>query len=264
MRVMPRRLACPRSRRRKGPVADDRPADRESRLYALILGIGLSLRREVVRRVERAVSDERIGGALKLVGARLHHDADLRCRLASVRGFGRAREHLELLNRIDRRPHTSGVQLRIDVVGAIEQEAVEIFAAAVDAEREVTAHRPCGSLRRGHGAWREQRELEEIPAVERHVEDLPVLDNCADGGRVAPHIGNRRRDLDAIGQRTELQLRVRAPLLIDDEHDTLHVRLMPRRANFDTPRTGRAPRARTHRHRRSPSCVFRWSPRSRH
>ena len=161
-----------------------------------------------------------------------------------MRGLGRAREHFEFLNRIDRRPDPGRVQLRIDVVGAVEQEAVEIFAAAVDAERKIAAHRPCRSLRRGHGARREQRELEKIPAVERHVENLPVLDDRADRGRVAPHIGHRRRHFDAIGQRTDLQLRVGAPLLIHGEHDTLHVCLVARRADLDTPRTRRELRER--------------------
>ena len=45
-------------------------------------------------------------------------------------------------------------------------------------------------------------------------------------------------------KRTELQLRVGTALLIHDEHDALHVRLMPRRANLDAPRTGRELRER--------------------
>ncbi len=128
------------------PVTAYGAANRKSRLRPLIFRIGLSLGREVVRGVQRTVSDERIRSALKLVRARLRHDADLRGALAAMGSFGRAREHFEFLNRVDGRPNSRRVQLRIDVVCAVEQEAVEVFSSPIDAERKIAAHRARRSL----------------------------------------------------------------------------------------------------------------------
>ena len=216
-------------------VADDRSADRESRLRALILRIGLTFRREVVRRVERPVSEERVGCALQLVGARLHHHADLRSGLATMRCLRGARQHFEFLNRIHGRTHAGGVQLRIDVVGAVEQETVEILPATVDAEREIPADGARGSLRCRGGTGRKQCQLEKVSAVERHVQYLAVLDDGAHCRRIAPQIDVPRGHFDAIGERTDLQLRIGTPLLIHGEHDALYVRLVALRANFHPP-----------------------------
>ena len=220
-------------------VADDRAADRESRLRALVFRIGLPFRREIIRGVERAVPYECVRGALKLVGARLHHHADLRRALAAMRRFGRARQHLELLNRIHRRAHARRVELGIDVVGAVEQEAVEVFASAVDAERKVAAHRSRRSLRSRDGTGSEQCQLQKVPAVEGHVEYLAVFDDGSDRRRITPHIRSRCRYFDAFGHRADLQLRVRAALLIHREHNALHLHLVALHADLDPPCSGR-------------------------
>ena len=99
--IRPRRLVVGKEER---AVPDDGPADGESGLRALVLRIGLALRREIIRRVECAVTEERVRSTVQLIRARFHHHAHLRRALPAERGFGRAREHLEFLDRVDRRP----------------------------------------------------------------------------------------------------------------------------------------------------------------
>src|SRR5206468_11210987 len=91
-----------------------------------------------------------------------------------------SRQHFEFPYGVDLRLHAARIQLWVHVISAIEQKIVRILPSAVHAEREIAAHRSggalCGRKRTGH----EQRELEEIPAVERHIENLPVVDDGAE------------------------------------------------------------------------------------
>ena len=96
-------------------------------------------------------------------------DVDLARRVAAERRIVGGGHHLELPDGVDRRPHRRRVQLRVDVVDAVEQEVVEVLAPAVAAEREIAAHRAGRSLRRRRGARGQQRQLEEVAAVERQV-----------------------------------------------------------------------------------------------
>ena len=64
--IRPRRFVVGKEKR---AVPDDGPADGESGLRALVLRIGLALRREIVRRVERAVTEKRVRGAVQQIRA---------------------------------------------------------------------------------------------------------------------------------------------------------------------------------------------------
>ena len=64
------------------------------------------------------------------------------------------------------------VQLRIAVVGAVQQEIVRILARAVDVDGERAAHRSGRALRRRHDAGQQQAELIEIAPIEGQADDL--------------------------------------------------------------------------------------------
>ena len=54
---------------------------------------------------------------------------------------------------------------------------------------------PCGA---GDGAGREERELEEVAAVERQPADLPLVDERGERRRVAVDWDERRGDVDVL------------------------------------------------------------------
>ena len=129
--------------------------------------------------VERAVPEEAVRGTSHVVRSRLENHVHQAGRVQSGHGFRCACQHFEFADGVDRWLHAARIQLGVHVIGAIEEEVVRIFPSAVDAEREIAPHRSggalCGRKRAGH----EQRQLEKIPAVERHIENLAVVDDGA-------------------------------------------------------------------------------------
>ena len=107
--------------------------------------------RKEVAGVERIVAEVFVRGAVEIVGAGLGGDADRRTRRAPVLGRIRARDDLEFLNRIHRRPRHLGRQL-LDVlrdavvVHAVEQEVVLQRPRAVDVDAAGAAERRAATL----------------------------------------------------------------------------------------------------------------------
>ena len=218
-------------------IPEDRAANREAALRTMVVRIGLPFRREVVRGIERAVAEEGVRAAVEVVRARLEHHADLRSRLTPVRRSRRAGQHFEFPNRIHRRPHAHGIEFGIDVVHAVQREVVEVLASAVDAHREIAAHRAGGSLCRRIGTWSEQRQFEKVAAVEGQFQNLAVLDHGADRGRITTHVCEAGNHFDAIRQGTDLEPPIGSPLLIHLERQPLHEGLVTGGRNLDTPGT---------------------------
>ena len=78
--------------------------------------------------------------AVIVIGPRFENDINLRSRIATERSIVSARENLELADGVDRWTYAEGVQLRVNVVNAVEQEVVTVFARAVYAESEIATH----------------------------------------------------------------------------------------------------------------------------
>ena len=118
-------------------VADDRAAERSAELMAPVVGRRLAGGREVIARVERAIAQELVRRSAGAVGAGPGDDVDLGAGVPAVRRIVGGRQHAEFADAIDGRADGGRVQLRIDVVHAVEQEGIEVLAAAVRRECEV-------------------------------------------------------------------------------------------------------------------------------
>src|SRR5262249_29233337 len=163
----------------KRAVFKNRASQGESELVALISRVGLIGRGEEIARVEDLVAKEFIGRAVNPISPRFQNDVDLRARAASERSVVCAGQDLEFADRVDRRFDAEGVELRVYVVDAVEQEVVGVLARAVDVECEIAAHRTGGALSGRRGPGREQAQLQKVPAVERQPRYLPVVYHCA-------------------------------------------------------------------------------------
>ena len=117
---------------------DDRPAQVAAELILVVRGLRRARpEREEIVRVERVVAEVLVGGPMEVVGPGFGRHADGGAgRTAVLRGI-RARDDLELLNGVDRRPRYLRRQF-LDVLGdavvvhAVEQEIVLQRPGAVD------------------------------------------------------------------------------------------------------------------------------------
>ena len=221
------------------PVAADGPAHRPAKLVAAVVRGRLVARREEIPRVERSVAEEAVAGSVKAVGARLQHDVHLAGAVSPDLGLVAARQDLELADRVNRRPHGRRVQLRIDVVHAVEKKAVGVFAASGRSEGEIAAHRACRSLSGRGRAWHQQRQLEKVASVERQVHDLRVFHDRANRRRVALERDRRCRDDDLLGRRTDLKRHIQPKVLADKQLELLDVGLESRPGHLEPVRPGR-------------------------
>ena len=140
---------------------------------------------EIVLGVERRVARELEHGAVDLVGPRLGRRVDLRDRAAVLR-VEQAGNHVELLQRVDRRQQHVGVEVQVGVLDAVERVVVVVKALAGDVQGEAVAlpaHALLALARRravGGRARNERRELQVVASVERQLDDGAVLDHRAD------------------------------------------------------------------------------------
>ena len=159
----------------------DGAAERRAEVVALELGDAGAV--EVVARVEEAVAEELVDGAVELVGAAGGGDGYLRAVALAVGGGVGVGDDVELANAIDAEelaggPAGGGVdQRRAGVLDAIEEEEIVLRAAAGDGEH--AAHRGIrGSDAAAalvgvvHGAGVQQDELVVAAAVEGESFDL--------------------------------------------------------------------------------------------
>ena len=173
--------AFPRSEKER-LVLMDRSAESGAVLVAVqrVLGATEFVGKEI-RRIEVRVAQVLEDRAVELVGAALGYDAHLGAVAAAELGGGHAGLHGELLHRVgdaeiaQRRP-----DLGIDVTDAVQQEVIGLRPCAGDVE--AAALLP--GLRR-HGARREEREIQVLPRVQRHIGDGARIDHAADGALVA-------------------------------------------------------------------------------
>src|SRR5688500_19399879 len=112
----------------EGSIADDRPTERAAHLLATVVGCRLVAGSKSVARVESASPEEAVQCAVKVVGSRLRHHVDLRRRITSKGSVVSIGEHFEFANRIDGRAHAGRVEFRINVIEAVEQEALGVFS----------------------------------------------------------------------------------------------------------------------------------------
>ena len=69
---------------------------------------------------------------MELAGARRGHDVDLAAARAAHLGRVAAGLHLELLHRVRRRAEVLGVEGRVRIGGAVQQEVVRVRPVAAD------------------------------------------------------------------------------------------------------------------------------------
>ena len=154
-------------------AADDRTAGGEAELVRQVLALldAGAVGEEVVG-VQRVVAVELPHAAAELVGARLERRVEHRAAGAPVLGAERARQDLDLVDRVDR---------RLDDVGDAAQE-VDVAGVVVDAVEQVVVLRRAGRrwrrtsaarARRAAAARRrrEPREDRVVAAVDRQVFD---------------------------------------------------------------------------------------------
>ena len=148
--------------------------------------------------------------AVQAVRARLRDHVHL-ARLAPEFGGVDAGLHLEFFERVDRRQEDVGVEVDVGVVDAVERVVVEFAALPrnrqllVGARAALAVARLAGAGKLGADVRAQRDQLEIVSAVERQLDDAPVLDDGADGRirgfdqRRDP--GHRRRFGDACPTR---------------------------------------------------------------
>ena len=137
-------------------------------------------------------------GAVILVGAGLGEHVDLRGLAAELRRID-AGLHLEFLQRVDRRHHHEGIEIRVGVLHAVERVVIEIGALPGDRNglRRADAALPRAGLSLAGEARRyvrrQRNQLQVVAAVQRQFHDALVLDDRADRGVV----GDQQRRVGA-------------------------------------------------------------------
>ena len=182
----------------------------------------LVLRCEVVLRVEGPRPPELVSGRRHPVRARARDDVHLRPGAFAEARIRHAADHLEFPNGVNRRAHGHRIQLRIEVVRAVEQEGVRILARAVDVERKIAPHRPGRPLCRGRRPHREQRQIEEVAAVERQIRDPVRIEARGERCRRPVH-GRRRRNRHGFRHLARLQHHVETQSLVHLKRERLQV-----------------------------------------
>ena len=178
-------------------VLKDWTADKSAEIIPLQLALGLVVfLEEVVRGVERVVTDEVEPAAAELVRAAAGHDVDLRAAGAAELGAVAVAENLELLDGFERGVHqhrgvsaeivvvctVHGPQVRRHTAAADRQESPSEQPLVLDVEEIVLAH-----------ARHERRQLHEVAPVERELARLLAGDDARDV--TADHLDGRGRRL---------------------------------------------------------------------
>ena len=196
-------------------VLKDWTADKSAEIIPLQLALGLVvLLEEVIRGVERVVTDEVEPATAELVRAAAGHDVDLRAAGAAELGAVAVAENLELLDGFERgvQQHR-GVIAEIIVVCAVHGPQVSSHTAAadrhvgsseqplvLDVEEIVLAH-----------ARHERRQLQEVAPVQRELARLLTADDTRDitadhpdgrGGSLHAHdlceVPRLEREIDSV------------------------------------------------------------------
>ena len=207
-------------------VLDNRAAHNQAVLVALEdpLGCAGFTRRpleviEVLIGGDLVVAQELEQRAVEVVAAALHRD----------RGHGAAAKpdfrrvsvglNLELFDRLDRGNEVGDVNARILRVHAIERNdlvnlALPVGADRVAGSRDREAARPVGHAAAASelNARNQDRQLDDVAAVQRQLDDAFVLYHAADNRILCVEGDRRRRNLDRLGDVTNFQNEIIADL----------------------------------------------------
>jgi hypothetical protein len=149
---------------------------------------GLGARVERIARVERSVPEEFDHTAAELVRARTRDDVDAGSAVASVLDQRRCIVDPELLDRVDRRLKDEDVVELIVHRDAVHLEIRRALPVTRTVDRLASLRprrrREGSTLRRCHGARREQGELKNLPAVEWTALQRALIDDLAQRNRV--------------------------------------------------------------------------------
>ena len=204
------------------PVLDERPACGHAILVLPERRLpGARAVREEIRAVKLVVAQELVKRPVQLVRTGLGRDDDLRAGAIAVFGRHVVGDHLELRYGIDGRFH----RLRLEaqraagiaraVVAAVQQDVVlrGVHSGGTEASLapllSVVA-RPLPLVPRRKDTRGEQRQLEVIPAVQRHLQDPLAVDHLAHVGLLRLQQRPRCRDLNDLRDAPERQPEVDA------------------------------------------------------
>jgi hypothetical protein len=169
---------------------------------------------------------ERERRAVKRIAAGLRREIDNAAVEAAELGRRAVALDLEFLDGVDvgKERHLPG--LRLQHGNAVEQILVGARPSAIDARKR--------RRRRGrHGdAGHERRERDEAAAVERQIDNLPVVDDVAKPGCVAAQQRRVSRDRDRFGDGAKLELQLETDGLAGGEPNTV-ARQRPEAARLD-------------------------------
>jgi hypothetical protein len=152
-------------------------------------------------------------------GARLRDGVDGGPGVHAGRRRQAATRHAELLERIRERERQVA-----EVVGTVVRGAIELV---LDAVAEAPRHRDAdaaGRAERGHapgvhGRPREHDQVRDVPALQRQLDDLLLLDDLVDPRAADVDERRLRRDGDRLLDVAERELRVDDRVGVDLEHD---------------------------------------------
>ena len=154
-------------------------------------------------------------------GRQVHHATVEAAKL----GGRTVRLDLELLNGVDVRKEGDLTGFGLEDRNAVEQVFVGARPSPVDSRERRRG-------RWGHGhAWRQARERDEAPAVERQVDNFPVVDDVAKRRCFAAKERRVGRDRHRLRHTAECQLQIEAGRFAGDDSNAL-ARQRPESAQF--------------------------------
>ena len=228
-------------------VVDVRNRDRAAHGPAKLVAFDLiSLRREVIARVEDSVAIELEQVAVELVRPAPGHDVDDAARVFAVPRAVIVRLHAELLQRIGKGERNVHVVVLVKEVGPIQRVASLVVARAVHVD--VRRSRQLGLSGRGVGrdaahAGHEVHGLDGVAAVERQFHHALTLNDVAQSLRGRVHERSALADDDGLNCRADLELDVDGRSLVRQQGHALLHRLLESRS-FDGERVLRRPQVR--------------------
>jgi hypothetical protein len=194
-------------------VVDQGAAEGPAEVVAIEGVLGLArLLQEVVRGVQRVVAPEVEGAAVERVLAAAGDDVDLRARGLAELGAVAVAMDLELLDGLDRGvDEDRAVAADVVVVGAVDRPHVGVDRAPGDGEVDAAHEALVGDVEARLGladAGHQQRELDEVAAVERQLADLLAGDEAGDVAALGLHLDGGGLDADRLRHAARLELDV--------------------------------------------------------
>ena len=207
----------------------DRAAQREPELVVSERREGRASNVEETASVHSRVAQELEGAAVHPVRARLRHHVDHGARVAAEVRAVEIRLHLEFLHRLHGGPENNGEGQALVVIDAVIEEIVRALAVAVGEDLRAgpavigsgTAHD-----RAGHAeadaiyAWRENRQLNKVPPIERQLVNKPLANHAAERRGLAFEKRRGGGHLHGLVHLAHLHRKVYSRPLIDFQGDT--------------------------------------------